>query len=200
MERGWVRKRENHAERKSGGKGFDANGERARSGGGGRREERGEKGTVKQEEKQEEVGWKKKQKIDGHRVSSTGYTGYTNDKDESNFTITDAPSRPGRRCKSTPEFLIIDKNVRTHARTHACTHGRTGERETEREKGRRMREEGEKESRSKTRRRGQPQRLGLLSLPFPFASRRSRSVSPFGLLASLSLSFAPSHAQPFMFR
>ncbi|KAK1117800.1 hypothetical protein K0M31_015735 [Melipona bicolor] len=57
----------------------------------------GRKGTVKQEEeeeKQEEVGWKKKQKIDGHRVSSTGYTGYTNDKDESNFTITDAPTLP----------------------------------------------------------------------------------------------------------
>ena len=76
-----------------------------------------------EEEKQKEVGWKKKQKIDGHRVSSTGYTGYTNDKDESNFTITDAPSSPPSlplyACKSTPEFLIIDKNVRTHARTHA---------------------------------------------------------------------------------
>lgn len=62
-----------------------------------------------------------------------------------------------------------------YARTH---------RETERER------ERQTESRSKTRRRGQPQRLGLFSLPFPFASRRSRSVSPFGSATSLSYPFA----------
>lgn len=85
---------------------------------------------------------KRKKKIDGHRVSSatTGYTGYTNDKDESNFTITQRYPTP--RCKSTPGFLIIDKNVRTHVPIGRGEGGRKreggregkGKRERERER------------------------------------------------------------------
>ena len=84
-------------------------------------EKAGERGLTQMENEEgkrmrrvEKKKEKRKKKIDGHRVSSatTGYTGYTNDKDESNFTITQRYPTP--RCKSTPGFLIIDKNVRTH--------------------------------------------------------------------------------------